>query len=437
MVRRVVDDEPQREQGQRASPDFSQGATAAEVDELAAEYARNLIRDNERDAAEVRNNPTQWSAALAATCDEELNARDVYGDGDQSFLSDERGRSGRSKAQPLRDMWSAGGDSFDKIASNQVSAFWLACFTGSVAIVEDAIVAAQRRDDDSSPLTAAAAQSQGAEGSGREAVKKLLERRETQMRFSPLFAAITGARIGVAAVGGPAAVGASSPSSTHLEVARLLVDAGANVQAKDVAGYAPLAHCTSGVGDMAKTLEIAMRVLGPAGADPNAVNRFGVPPLEDALMTGRADTLTARTSFARGGGARGTWKTLHSTVQHKLVSCSMLYAPFPFDASSLRSGLPCLRLSRSRFRPHSERASLHPPRRCCWNSAPTHVWSTSSPATARTPCRTRRTRSPTRGTSSRRRRRAWRLAAAPRSSGARSSRTGYPLEPTSTTGPGS
>ena len=62
----------------------------------------------------------------------------------------------------------------------------------------------------------------------------------------------------------------------------------------DVAGYSPLAHCTSGMGDMAATLEIAMKVLGLAGADPNAVNRFKVPPLEDAIMTSRADTLTVR-----------------------------------------------------------------------------------------------------------------------------------------------
>ena len=86
----------------------------------------------------------------------------------------------------------------------------------------------------------------GGGGAGDE-LEKLLEQRETLMRFSPIFAAITGARIGVHS---------SSSSSRHLEVVRVLVEAGANVHAKDVAGYSPLAHCVSGFGDMTATLEM-------------------------------------------------------------------------------------------------------------------------------------------------------------------------------------
>jgi hypothetical protein len=36
--------------------------------------------------------------------------------------------------QPF-SIWSAGGDSFDRINAEQVTDFWLACFTGNVANV--------------------------------------------------------------------------------------------------------------------------------------------------------------------------------------------------------------------------------------------------------------------------------------------------------------
>ena len=50
-----------------------------------------------------------------------------------------------------------------------------------------------------------------------------------------------------------------------------------------------------GIGDMSKTLEIALYALGPAGVDPNSVNRFGagernmnsVYTVEQLGLTGR------------------------------------------------------------------------------------------------------------------------------------------------------
>ena len=223
-----------------------------------------------------------------ATCDEALNARDAYGDGDQSFLDDEPGSGvgGESKAQPLREMWSTGGDSYDMITSGRVSEFFLACFSGDVRTVKDLIARARRGGAVTSTGTSSRLEEETERDSDGQ-LKKLLERRETSMRFSPIFAAITGARTAASSTSGGAR------ELSHLEVVRALVEAGANVHARDIAGYSPLAHCVGGFGDMAATLDIAIKVLGPAGANPNAVNRFGEPPLESAIMTGRTDTLVA------------------------------------------------------------------------------------------------------------------------------------------------
>ena len=101
------------------------------MEDISQRFSRTLLDNTVRDAEEMRQNPSQFSAALRATCDVELNARDVYGDGDQSFLSDAQGSGvgGQSQGQPLRDTWSAGADIEEQLNSGGLSKFWMACFT--------------------------------------------------------------------------------------------------------------------------------------------------------------------------------------------------------------------------------------------------------------------------------------------------------------------
>ena len=61
-----------------------------------------------------------------------------------------------------------------------------------------------------------------------------------------------------------------------------LIELGANIHAKDVAGYTPLHHCLTGMGNSI-TRSMARELL-QAGADPNAQNRFGNTPLMEPVQ---------------------------------------------------------------------------------------------------------------------------------------------------------
>jgi len=141
-------------------------------------YAQTMRDETRRTADELRANPSQIPAALASTCDLELNARDVYGDGDQSPLEDSLDASNPRNAQRLRDVWCTGGDLNQLLATGRVIAFFRYCFAGDAKLVGDFIAAARA---DSDP----------------DALRNLLERRESQMHVSPLFAVVAGARMRV------------------------------------------------------------------------------------------------------------------------------------------------------------------------------------------------------------------------------------------------
>ena len=228
-------------------------------------YAQTMRDEARRTADELRANPSQIPAALASTCDLELNARDVYGDGDQSPLEDSLDASNPRNAQRLRDVWCTGGDLNQLLATGRVTAFFRYCFAGDARLVGD-FIAAARADPDP------------------DALRNLLERRESQMHVSPLFAVVAGARMRVIF---------DDQVVDHVECARLLVSAGANVNARDVAGYTPIAMCTNGVkandddGDdsLREALKIAI-LLGEAGADARLANRFAEPPLIACVLAG-------------------------------------------------------------------------------------------------------------------------------------------------------
>lgn len=83
----------------------------------------------------------------------------------------------------------------------------------------------------------------------------------------------------------------------HVRILQKLIELGANVSAKDMAGRAPLHHCFAGYGNATTT--IMAELLLKAGADPNLQDRTGVTPL--LLAVGSADLEGVKLLLQHGG----------------------------------------------------------------------------------------------------------------------------------------
>jgi hypothetical protein len=175
----------------------------------------------------------------------EANCRDPFGDGDQSPVL------GR-KAEILREVWFAGGDFFNVLEGGGLSRFSTACFSGCVSVVRKLL----------------------SEVSG-EAKQHLLERRECIPRQTPLMTCIIGMKCldkdSVDESGGK-----------WKDVIRLLLQQGAAVNARDVAGHTACFHA-SGISSNADTLDV-LQILVAAKGDVNLPNRFGAISLHEAVM---------------------------------------------------------------------------------------------------------------------------------------------------------
>ena len=164
--------------------------------------------------------------------------KDPYGNGVQSRLKG-------FEAMKLRTQWASGFD-YNPETNVRLSDWCKACFYGDVQKVEKYISGIVTDDDR----------------------MKLLERRESMIRFCGILHVICGARI--------------NPTNSHIRVAELLIDAGCKLDVKDVAGYTAVHHCLTQYGN-STTLKIA-KILVEKGADVNAVNRFGCTPLFEPCM---------------------------------------------------------------------------------------------------------------------------------------------------------
>ena len=231
-----------------------------------------FTHERTRDALErMRTTEDARHDALASTCDTRLNAEDEYGDGDQKPILN------LLKGRPLRELWSSSGDLFEKLDGTPcgMSPFWVACFNGDAAAVrrhvEDCRETERSKEDPSS-----------SQPPSLPSLTRLLEKRESMLRYLPLHAVVEGARCLP-----------SRPAASFVDAAAALVAAGARVDSRDVAGYTALAKCTNGVDTTDACLMIAVDVLGPAGADANLANRFGETPICAAVPRGNVGCLSA------------------------------------------------------------------------------------------------------------------------------------------------
>jgi len=118
-----------------------------------------------------------------------------------------------------------------------------------------------------------------------------LEHRESLLNVSAIFHVIIGART---LCGDSRAFTRYRKTLGKIEMNHLgcflkLLELGAKVDAKDVAGYTPLHHClTKFVNDI--TFKMAT-VLLSRGVDPNVQNRFGATPLFEPTMNGQMESI--------------------------------------------------------------------------------------------------------------------------------------------------
>lgn len=216
-------------------------------------------REEERKGDDERI--AQARAALTETTDAALNSSQPEGDGDQSFVRE------ALESDPGRRLKLArvSGMDFATLASRGLLApFAMTCLTGDLNRAQSMI-------------------SLSLSSGGAAQVSRLLERRESMMRLTPLMCCITGAQ---QLQGNLALAG----NAQHVALARALLEAGAKPNAKDVGGFTAFHLATNGNAANAASLQIAA-MLPQYGGDPNVRNRFGQVPLIEAVMTTRMDVI--------------------------------------------------------------------------------------------------------------------------------------------------
>ena len=209
---------------------------------------------------------------IKKACDIAAMLADPYGDGDQTFLE---GTMPGSAGADLEQLWAIGGDHNPFERPDDYSSFFAHCAWGNSSEVAAILREFDERQKD--PLD--------------QSLRRLLEKRESNLRKSPLHAAIGGSRLEPRTREWPVDEGSRSLhyDPDHREVTRLLLVAGADAGAKDLLGMCCLA-CSAGSHASAKSLVIA-KLLGSGGADPCALNRLGRPIMVSAVNAGRLDSV--------------------------------------------------------------------------------------------------------------------------------------------------
>jgi len=192
-----------------------------------------------------------------------------HGDGDQSPLKGE-------KAQILRNQWS-GGMGYNPLQNRDHSSWLLALYCGDYNKTMSYLN--NKSDDD---------------------VKMQLDLRESLLHVCGIFNVIIGAR--TLCGDNPLykdirkeTVKSLSVKFEHIKILEKILELGANVHVKDVAGYTPLHHCLTAYGNSV-TFSMAELLL-KAGANPNLQNRFGATPMFEPLMNAKLDFVSLLLKF--------------------------------------------------------------------------------------------------------------------------------------------
>ena len=164
---------------------------------------------------------------------------DEYGDGDQTKLYGD-------KATQLEMQWGRGYD-YNPVENPKLSGWCKALFLGCVDEVKRFIQKAKK-------------------GSNEELIQ-LLNKRESMLRLGGVLHVLFGA--------------VKDPSPRYLEVLKILLDAGANPNIKDCLGQSGLHYCVT---NKIMGIELATLLL-EYGANIDAQNRIGYVPLMFPFMT--------------------------------------------------------------------------------------------------------------------------------------------------------
>lgn len=228
----------------------------------------NLDRIHEQFATKMRleaqasmEDPLPPAAVLAVDRSLRAGRREPFGDGDQNVVSN-------PNHNPLRVAWSTGLDCFEATLHPDSPPLHRICFFG-----------------DPSLATRAVALERIAHPNNENIVSETIERRLSKMRLTPLHYACQGARM----------IASQNENNEYPcryeEVIRVLIDFGARVDSRDIAGYTPLSILI-GVGANSHTISLIQMLVG-AGADPNAMTRFREPILQQAVMNHNFDAFKA------------------------------------------------------------------------------------------------------------------------------------------------
>ena len=220
-----------------------------------------IVKEASKMSKEILDNDVELNLAKTSIMLEESLRMNVSGaitsDGDQSPLKG-------FESQALRMMWAEGGDYCPP--TNPNSSQWAKdCYNGNLEKISKHLY-----------------RNPG-----------LLELRESSLHMAALHYVIAGARtidpIKSNINKFPKHICVKVTDETdHIGSIKYLLEMGARVEAKDVAGHTPLHHCVTLVANNL-SLEIARILIKIGKADVNSVNRFGATPLFEPLMNGRKD----------------------------------------------------------------------------------------------------------------------------------------------------
>ena len=117
-----------------------------------------------------------------------------------------------------------------------------------------------------------------------EELKVMIAKRETLQNTSAIFHVVSGAR----------KHGLKDKGHGHMRILIKLLTLGVDVNVRDFAGFTPLHHCVTCVGNEV-TFKMAEKLIR-AGAVVDAKHRFGGTPLSEATMTTHYDAALSRFS---------------------------------------------------------------------------------------------------------------------------------------------